>query len=335
MAALETAAIQLDQAQSGRDRVAALTETVLAFEDGLAAIREGLRGAVQAEAQLSAALAAKEAEASRLIGALQIIGQRPAPQLLLHPQGPTGAARSAMLLADVTPTLQAEVSALRAELEAVTTLRKLQQDAAERLRQGLVGVQDARAALAQAIADRTPLPKRFNTDPIKTAVLIAASETLGAFASGLTEIAVDEVPAPLPSAARLRGTFEQPVRGTVLRHYNEPDAAGVARPGIVLATRPSALVTAPATGTIRFQGDLLDYGNVMILEPARDVLLVLAGLSEVYVTTGDVINAGAPVGLMGGADGAGSTDRTQTLYIEVRHEEKTADPEAWFALERK
>ena len=334
IAQLDDAAVQLDEAENGRDRVAALTETVHAFEDGLTAIRSGLRSAAQEEERLTRMLNAKEAEVARLIGVLQVIGRRATPQLLLHPQGPMGAARSGMMLADVTPALQSEVMELRAELGQVAALRRVQQDAAERLRAGLIGVQDARAALAQAIADRTPLPQRFTADPVKTALLIAASETLDGFAAGLTEIATDETPAALPSADTLKGNFAAPARGSVLRRYEEADAAGVERPGLILATRPQALVTAPAAGTIRFQGPLLDYGNVIILEPARDVLVVLAGVEEVYVQPGDVVSTHAPLGLMGTGPGTGSTDRPETLYIEVRHEQKTADPEAWFALER-
>ncbi|MEZ5674302.1 MAG: hypothetical protein R3D81_03325 [Thalassovita sp.] len=45
---------------------------------------------------------------------------------------------------------------------------------------------------------------------------------------------------------------------------DESDAAGIARPGVVLATRPRALVTTPTAATIRYLGPLLDYGNVMI-----------------------------------------------------------------------
>ncbi|MEM6727596.1 MAG: peptidoglycan DD-metalloendopeptidase family protein [Pseudomonadota bacterium] len=334
MAALEAAAQSLDEAGDGRDRVAALTETIHAFEDGLAAIRVGLRAATQEEARLTRALEASQAQIARLIGALQVLGQRPTAQLLLHPEGPTGAARSGMLLADVTPAIQEEVAALTAELEEVRALRILQEDAEERLRAGLIGVQEARAELAQAIADRAPLPKRFTADPVRVAVLIGASETLAAFAEGLSTIAENEVPADLPSAASLKGAFAMPVRGVALRGFNEADAAGVARPGLIYATRPSALVTAPATATVRFEGALLDYGNVMILEPAGDVLVVLAGLGEVYVTIGDVVSQGAPVGLMGGPAPEAGPERSETLYIEVRHEEKSVDPTDWFAMER-
>ncbi|MEM1237214.1 MAG: peptidoglycan DD-metalloendopeptidase family protein [Pseudomonadota bacterium] len=338
MEQLDDAAAQLDAAQSGRDRVAALTETVQAFEDGLAAVRTGLRAAVLEEERLTAELNAKEAEVARLVGVLQVMRQRPTSQLLLHPQGPTGAARTAMILSDVTPALQAHAAVLREDLKQVANLRLLQQDAAARLRQGLIEIQNARATLSQAIADRTPLPKRFTEDSVKTAVLIAASETLEAFAAGLGDIATAEEPTDLPDAATLKGSFDAPVRGTILRRFGESDANGTARPGLTLATRPGALVTSPAAGTIRFQGALLDYGNVMILEPARNVLVVLAGLSEVYVCTGDVVTTGAPLGLVGSGQlqslESPSTERSETLYIEVREEEQTADPETWFALER-
>ena len=61
----------------------------------------------------------------------------------------------------------------------------------------------------------------------------------------------------------------------MLRGMNEADAAGIKRPGIILATRPGALVNAPTAATIRYVGPLLDYGNVMILEPQQTPYLSL------------------------------------------------------------
>ena len=162
-----------------------------------------------------------------------------------------------MILTEITPVLQSEVAILRRDLEEVENLRILQQDAATRLRDGLTEVQDARASLAQAIADRTPLPQRFTADPVKTAVLIGAAETLDAFADGLAGITTDEVALQLPTARRLLGALKDQVRGTLLRAYGEADAAGVNRPGMILATRPRALVTSPAAATIRYQGRFL------------------------------------------------------------------------------
>lgn len=340
---LDRAMTALDAAEKARDRVKALTETVRAFEDGLQAMREGLRQATIREQALSRDLAIRENEIAQLLGVLQTMGQAPAPALLLHPAGPTGTARSGMILSDVTPALNARAEILRDKLDEMRVLRQLQTSAATTLRDGLTGVQEARAALSQAVADRAPLPRRFTEDPVRTALLINSAETLAGFASGLAEIAIDEAPGSLPDISHRKGNLPLPVQGRVLRRAGEADAAGIRRPGIVMATRPRALVSTPAAATIRYQGPLLDYGNVMILEPQSGLLLVVAGLDVVYGDVGQVLPAGSPIGLMGGADpeigailqqtgeGAG-TDRSETLYIEVREDNKPVDPETWFRI---
>ncbi|SDJ24471.1 murein hydrolase activator EnvC family protein [Salipiger marinus] len=343
--ALEEASVQLDAAESARDQVRALTQTVQAYEEGLAALRDGLREAAIRETELSRRLAAQEGEISQLLGVLSALGTASGPQALLHPDGPVGSARAGMMLASVTPGLAQEAQQLRADLTEVTDLRALQENAAATLRDGLAGVQTARTELSQAVADRTALPKRFTEDPVRTAILIAATETLEGFASGLSEIATNETPADLPPVAARRGSLPLPVRGEILRRAGEADAAGVSRPGIVVATRSRALVTTPAAATVRYSGPLLDYGLVTILEPQPDLLLVLAGLDTTYAQTGEILPEGAPVGLMGGdepgtgedpspsreASGAG---RTETLYIEVREGDAPVDPLEWFASDK-
>lgn len=338
---MELALEMLDAADDAQNRVKALSETIHAFEDGLLAMRDGLRRAAIREAALTRELQAREAEISRLLGVLQSMGKSPAPVLLLHPSGPVGTARSGMILSDVTPALQAKADALRGKLQEVSTLRALQQSAARTLQNGLEGVQTARTRLSQAIADRTDLPRRFTADPVKTALLVASTETLEGFASGLSEIAVDEAPGSLPDISDRKGALTLPVQGRILRRAGEPDAAGITRPGIVMAARPHALVTTPTAATIRYLGPLLDYGNVIILEPQAGILLVFAGMDVVYGNIGEVLPGGSPVGLMGGKDadsGAiliesdqeAGAQRTETLYIEIRQDDTPVDPAVWF-----
>jgi septal ring factor EnvC (AmiA/AmiB activator) len=195
------------------------------------------------------------------------------------------------------------------------------------------------------MSGRRDLPQRFVEDPLKTAVLIAATETLAAFANSVGLIATEEMTTALPDIAGQKGRLAMPVRGQLLRLKDEADAAGVVRPGIVLATRPRALVTAPTAATIRYRGPLLDYGQVLILEPQKDTLFVLAGLAQVYGKIGQVVPAGSPLGLMGGQtpqldailsqsrDGTG-IDRTETLYIEVRQGDTPVDPLDWFTSQK-
>jgi len=341
---LEAASLLLEAATGSSDQIAVLTETVQAYEDGLTALRDGLRRAAVRQGALNAELASRSDEVAQLLAVLMTMGRAPAPLLLLHPSGPAGTARSGMILADVTPALQVKVDALRLSLEELAQLQDIQDSAAETLRRGLAGAQQARAALSEAVSNRTDLPQRFTEDEVGTALLIASTETLDAFASGLDGNVSDAQDMPLPDARARMGQFALPVQGDLLRGFNMADAAGVERPGIIVATRPRALVTAPFAATLRYRGPLLDYGNVMILEPAADVLVVFAGLAEVFGETGQVLPEGTPIGLMGGqapevdailtetAQGGGA-QRSETLYIEVRDGQLPVDPATWFAVE--
>lgn len=338
--ALDRAVRQLDEAQSARDRVGALTATIRALEDGLGAMREGARQAAIRDRILTRKLASQESEIAALLGALQTMGRSDSPTALLHPSGALGTARAGMLLAEIGPALNGAARTLRSDLEEVQTLRILQQAASDRMADGLAQLQAARAALNTAMAERTDLPQRFIADPTRAAILIATSETLEGFASGLSQIAVDETAPPLDlTASRPIGDILLPAQGVVLRRAGEADAAGVTRPGILLATRPEALVTTPMAATIRYAGPLLDFGQVVILEPQADTLLILAGLGQSYGLAGQVIAEATPVGLMTqgaenrstGGEGGG-TGRTETLYIEVRQNNIPVDPAIWFDL---
>jgi murein hydrolase activator len=343
-ARLSAASDMLSAADGAQDQIAALTETVRAYEEGLIAMRDGLRRVAVQTRTLQTRLDGKREEVSRLLGVLQMLDPEEAPLLLLHPSGALGTARAGLMLADVAPALQTEAEALRAELVVMAELRALQDSAAETLRQGLEGAQQARAKLAEAVSNRTDLPMRFTEDEVATALLVASTETLDAFASGLAYTIGIELATVVTDAAERKGTIVLPVQGDVLRQFQTEDAAGIVRPGIVIATRPRALVTAPVAATIRFRGPLLDYGNVVIIEPAADVLFVLAGMAEVFGDAGQVVPEGTPLGLMGGempgvdailsetAQGGGAA-RSETLYLEVRDGQVPVNPADWFALE--
>lgn len=334
---LQKAVAALEEASSGKDRIAALTLTIRAYEQGLAAMREGLRQAELRQAELEGQLAAKQDRVAQLLGVLSGIEAEPGPMLLMHPDGPLGTVRSGMILSQVTPALQFEASELGAELRELRDLKALQESAGQTLERGLQAAQAARSALSQAMSDRTELPRRFTEDPEVLKDLLESADTLDAFAAGLS--LDDRQTQEFPDA---RGTLELPVLGRVILRPGETDARGVTRPGMVLAVRPGALVTSPWAGTVRYVGPLLDYGTVIILEPGGGYLLILAGLGQAYGQVGEVVAKGAPLGLIAGAEagsgdflvsaaeGGGVEDR-ETLYLELRQGADPVDPMDWFA----
>lgn len=341
---LDAAANALADADSASDRVAALTQTVRGYEEGLSALREGLRRASIRERSIALEFEAKRDRLSRLLGVLQTMGTAPAPLLMIHPTGPLGTARSGMIISEVSPALQNEALTLRKTLEEVRDLRSLQDSAAVQLTAALTQVQSARAALSKAIANRVDLPKNFSADPDKMRALIEGSDTLQGFASGLTELNAADT-SNLADFETSRGSLPLPVRGLVIQGFNEVGTAGVQRPGIVIAARAQSLVTAPWAATLRYSGPLLDYGNVVILEPGKGYLLILAGLTQSFGEVGEVVDKGAPLGLMGGtapnadaflnaAANGGGGNQQESLYIELRQGDIPVDPAQWFATNR-
>jgi septal ring factor EnvC (AmiA/AmiB activator) len=338
---LEQAGFALLEAEGARDRVEALTQTVRGYEEGLLALREGIRQAALREQTILLIFEAERDRLSRLLGVLQSIEGAPAPLLMMHPEGALGTARSGMIVSEVTPAVAEEARALRGQLQELATLRALQDGALAQLTAALERAQDARSALSQAIADRRMLPENFTQDEAAMAELIDSVDSLDSLAALLAADPPEAAP-DLPDFTQARGELPLPVLGTQLRAFGESDAAGVTRPGLVYATRPRALVTAPWPASVRYAGPLLDYGNVIILEPQGGYLLVLAGLGTLYVTAGALVTSDAPVGLMPGDPGAGSEELilpetqtgggglTETLYIELREDGAPVDPADWF-----
>ncbi|MFD2440306.1 murein hydrolase activator EnvC family protein [Paracoccus kondratievae] len=168
----------------------------------------------------------------------------PETMLLLHPAGPESSARAGMILSSVAPGLEAEARSMQQKLEEIRTVRAIQLSAANTLAQGLGQVQEARRLLASAVTDRSNLPVRFGEDPKELTALVQSADTLEAFASGIVGMEQD-VGAPMADFEGAQGSLPLPVLGRVLHRYDEPDAAGVRRPGLVIATAPAALVTTP------------------------------------------------------------------------------------------
>ncbi|WBU60422.1 murein hydrolase activator EnvC family protein [Paracoccus albus] len=343
---LREATGRLEEAMTKDDQVSALTDMIHAYESGLSSLRAGLRQAGIREQEIRTEWEGRRAELSDIVGVMISMQQSPETLMLLHPSGAEATARSGMILSSVTPGLREEADKLKQGLDEISEVRELQEEAANTLAEGLGRVQEARRLLASAVQDRSTMPVRFSDNPEELQALERSAATLDAFAEGIAGMESDVGP-PLADFEGAQGSLPMPVLGSVLRRYNEPDAAGIERPGLVIATAPASLVSTPWPATIRYRGPLLDYGNVTILEPSKDYLLILAGMAQVFGEVGDVLAAGEPVGLMGGTEPSAEefgidfvvnaatgrdADRSETLYLELRRGKETLDPADWFVL---
>ena len=341
--AFEQATAELITAQTSKDRIRGLTKSIRAVENALSIVRENLRVIAKEKAEINARLFSQEENISRLLGVIHGIDKEPAPARLIHPQGPLTTARAGMLLADILPKLQAPVERLRDDLAIFEEFERLQEEARAVLKTGLSDLQKARTDLSVALANRGPLPKRFTEGPSKTALLVNAVNTLSELTENLSLIAVDEVDGSLPDISARKGRLPFPAYGRILRRFGERDAAGIQRSGLLVATEPETLVISPTAATLRFKGQVLDYGLVAILEPQTEILFVFSGLEKIFGNVGEVIPSGTPFGQMGGISEHETTIldeasvktgsyRSETLYIEVRERKIPQDPLEWFQV---
>lgn len=329
----------LAEARQADDQVEALTRAIQAHEAGLSALRAGLRDAALREATVNSLLEQQQEQVSRMLGAMMAVERVEGPVLLVHPQGPLATARAGMMLVDLAAALQAEADRIGTLARELGELRALRETAIDAVDLGLQSLQEARTELSQAIADRRALPPRVGDDETRLLRLLESVRTLDELATGLADQPATAV-LDLPLFETARGRLPLPVVAQPLHGFNQADAAGVVRPGLVLATEPGALVTAPWFGSVRYAGPLLSYGNVVLLEPGEGFLIVIAGLDRVYPRTGDVVAQGAALGMMPGGIARGDefvqpgavAARSETLYLELRAGGEPIDPAGWFDL---
>ena len=330
--ALGRAAEALADAEGASDRIAALTDTIRAYEAGLAAMREGLRQAALSERDVSARLVGQDAELGELLALLQKVTRAGQARSALHPGGAVQTVRAGILGAALVPALEERSDALERDLQDIVALRTVQEAGIKTLSSGLEQVRDARFQLSKAISERTDLPQPAATDEAAMEALINSAETLSGFADSL-------VTSGDAGSGEDRG-WSMPVAGDIIRTFDEADEAGVRRPGWLIGTVAEALVTAPADATVRFADSMPSNGPVIILETSPGRLVILTGQATNFVRRTQIVSEGEPIALMGGREASaqenlietsllGGQPRDETLYIEIRQGQAPVDPAAF------
>ncbi|MEM8791805.1 MAG: peptidoglycan DD-metalloendopeptidase family protein [Pseudomonadota bacterium] len=330
-ALLAEAEVALEQADGAEGTLAALGTAVRAQEAALSAFHAGLRVLAAEEDVLKVNLAIDRDGLTSALRALQSISRAPDSALLVYPGGPVQAARAGSLIGAITPELNARLAAVRTQLAEIQALRAVQEEARDDVRGTLARLQDLRAQSAKALRNR----KRRVPD----AELAAAAQSAGERARDLSDLtrALGGVRQDSSETSRFedsRGHLLLPVHGQYVTEGPEL--------GLSIATTQYAQVSAPVDATIRYSGPLIGYDSVIVLEPQAGWLIVLAGMGNLTREVGETVLAGEKIGDMGGdlpaSDefllAAGDRDGlvlSETLYIEIRHEDETIDPALWFA----
>ena len=322
------------------------------------------------ETALRRSLEARRGVIAEVLAALQRMGRRPPPAVLVRPEDVLAAIRTSMLLGAVVPELQGEAETLAGDLAELVRLRGLIATDQETLRGDIKGWAAERQRLTALIAARQSrlgeaetgiaaereratglagqartlkdLVDRLDGDlasarraanAAKEAAEAETRETRERFAAAaLRDPARLGPKVPFP---QVRGLVPRPVSGEVVRTFGSPDGTGGTSRGISLMTRPRGIVSSPADGWVAYAGAFRSYGRLLIINAGDGYYLLLAGMDQINVEVGQFVLAGEPVAVMGdtgSAPSAGAGGRNDpVLYVEFKKDGGSIDPDPWWA----
>jgi|FEC22Drversion2_1045045.scaffolds.fasta_scaffold00523_28 septal ring factor EnvC (AmiA/AmiB activator) len=361
----EVAALEADRAALNAELLATAGR-IGELETVLGHVENRIAALVERENDLKSSLRSRSGVLAELIAALQRMGRRPPPAVLISPGDALETVRTAMLLGAVLPGLRLETEALATDLAELTRLkREIDGERARLLAQTrALGEQRTRIALlieAKRLVAASSAEELASVRRRAEELAARAQDMEELIASLDREIAVAEREAAasatrspqealgaLRDPARLepampfadtKGLLPMPAAGAVVREFGAPDEFGTASRGITIATRANAQVIAPADGWVVYAGPFRSYGELLILNVGDGYHVLLAGMDAIAVDLGQFVLAGEPVGQMGGVVLASAANVTvgrsqPLLYVEFRQDGQSIDPGPWWASGR-
>lgn len=346
------------------------TARTQAAEGRIAGIEQRLTLLQTSETAIRRSLESRRGLIGEVLAALQRIGRRPPPAVLVRPEDILEAVRASMLLGAVVPDLRQEITILGTDLAELVRLR----EAIAEERKSIAGEMEALAGERRRLASLIEARRARETSAAQDIeAQRAAGGELAAQARTLRDL-VDRIEKDISTANRaadaarraleaetqeqrqrmaqlafrdparlapkaafqeLRGMLPLPVTGSQLRGFGAADDVGAATRGISLSTRANAVVSSPSDGWVVYAGPFRSFGQLLILNAGNGYYVLLAGMQRIDVSLNQFVLAGEPVAVMGetaeaAATNVGAGTGEPVLYIEFRKDGVSIDPTPWW-----
>jgi septal ring factor EnvC (AmiA/AmiB activator) len=333
-------------------------------EDRISTTQARLKPLDDNEKSIRKSLDGRRAVIADVLAALQRMGRRPPPALLVSPEDALQSVRTAILLGAVIPEMRHEAEALASDLAQLVQVRKDIDAEQSRLKSEMASIDTDRERMTALVDERqkqqteretalaaerskaTDLARQ--TDNLKD--LIAKLEQgLDSSTRAAREAARSDTRpalsaqrdpgrlAPAAAFASLKGQVPIPVNGIKIREFGAPDGLGGAEKGLSVATRAGAQVTAPSDGWVVYAGPFRSYGQLLILNAGGGYHILLAGMERISVDLGQFVLTGEPVAVMGSGSHIAAILATGSsqpvLYVEFRKDGIPVDPGPWWATQ--
>lgn len=326
-------------------------------EERVAATEDRLGGLDEQEQAIRGKLYARRHVIADLLAALQRMGQRPPPALLVRPEDALKTVRSAMLLGAVVPAMRAETEALAIDLAAQVNIRAAITAEREALAKDAAGLEQERVRMTALVEERqrrqVEAERALEGERGRMLALARQADSLKDLIAKLDRSAPAETTPPpdqpesqprdtnklKPSIlfANAKGSLKLPVGGIKIRNFGSSDGLGSTQKGISIASRIGAQVTAPTDGWVVYAGPFRSYGQLLILNVGGGYHVLLAGMERISVDLGQFVLTGEPVASMGNGPKTAAAipigSSQPTLYIEFRKDGTPVDPGPWWTAD--
>jgi septal ring factor EnvC (AmiA/AmiB activator) len=323
------------------------------------------------EQSLRRSLNERRATIAEVLAALQRIGRRPPPALLVSPEDAAKTLRGAIVLGAVVPELRERAERLAADLGTLQTLRTEIASERAKLTTELKVLSDEQRRMTLLVEERqkqqTESERALEQSRAQAGTLARQADTLqdlvarleqgldsaarasrpdvpdhkGATRPALAALSDPGRMAPAMAFTAARGTLPMPVNGVKIRDFGAADGLGGSERGMSVATRPGAQVTSPCDGWVVYAGPFRSYGQLLILNAGGGYHVVLAGMDRISVGIGQFVLTGEPVAVMGSgtiqvatasSKGTSEVGTSQpVLYVEFRKDGTPVDSGPWWA----
>ena len=342
---------------------------IRSVEGRVAGTEARLQQLIDSEASIRNSLDGRRAVIVEVLAALQRIGRRLPPALMVKPEDALESVRTAMLLGAVVPEMRVEAEALAGELSDLVRVRAEAATERDGLARDLMALSIEKNRMTLLVDERqkhqSEAEKKLEAERQRAAELSRQADNLkdliGRLERGLdsaaraarsaeegralgdtrADLSALKDPGRLTPAiafASAKGVLPIPVNGVKSRDFGALDGNGGTERGISIATRPGAQVTAPCDGWVVYAAPYRSYGKLLILNAGGGYHVVLAGMERISVDIGQFVLTGEPVAVMGSGPQVASAMLTGAagssqpmLYIEFRKDGSPVDPNPWWA----
>ena len=341
--------------------------TIRDLEDRQAAAEARLGSLQTSEDTVRRSLASRRAVIAEVLAALQRVGRKPPPALMVSPEDALQSVRTAILLGAVLPDMKTEVDTLMADLAELVRLRSEIASERDALGRDLAALSQERTRMTVLVAER----QRKQSETEKALECRARPVDAAGPAGGqpqrsdrpnragnrqcrpcgrrrgragprslirsqaLRRSTIRAACRPAIAFASARKTLPLPLNGIKIREFGMPDGLGGTEKGLSLASRAGAQVTAPCDGWVVYAGPFRSYGQLLILNAGGGYHVLLAGMERISVDLGQFVLTGEPIAVMGGGPQSAAAVATGSsqpvLYIEFRKDGSPVDPSPWWA----